>query len=320
MTYFFAAVSTRQNLEGCEEFCLAGFPDTRNGVWAYVDIDIGDFVSFLYGGRAHGLYKVVKKEVLKKPKLLTFWEPITTKKRVIYFPYLLRLKPVRELDEPLARSEFLYITENLLRRGGIRKSHFQADQTTLQNVSQMGKISGRKPKVLPLKQYKTFTPRFVKGRAKANPPEVNQFVEKILQSLLRQHLSKPDIFEAFLKQMDLRDLLGIKFEILGELALERGYVDLFIKESEPRGIVKKIAVEVKTGKIGVGDVKQLSAYIDELGNECIAGVLIGKQIARNVTCPPNQNIYFWKYTFGELKLEKPHTFKELLSTIRLLSA
>lgn len=123
------------------------FPDTKNGVWAYVDINIDDFISFLYGGRAHGLYKVIKKEVLKNPKLLTFWKPIITKKGVIYFPYLLHLKPVRELDEPLARPEFIYITENLLRRGGIKKSHFQADQTTLQNVSQMGKYPGESRKL-----------------------------------------------------------------------------------------------------------------------------------------------------------------------------
>ena len=118
--------------------------------------------------------------------------------------------------------------------------------------------------------------------------------------------------------MGLRDLVGRKFEVLGELVLERGYVDLFIKELEPRGIVRKIVVEVKVGKIKMNDVEQLSAYMDELGDECIAGALIGKQIARNIICPPNRNICFFRYTFDKLKLEEPHSFEELLSTIRLL--
>jgi len=45
-----------------------------------------------------------------------------------------------------------------LLRGGYRKTHFQADQTILQNVSQMGAVADGPPTVLTLGEYKTFIP------------------------------------------------------------------------------------------------------------------------------------------------------------------
>ena len=60
--------------------------------------------------------------------------------RSYHFPFRLKLRQVRAFDEPIVRVEFAYIAENLLLRGGYRKTHFQADLTTLQNVSQMGEV------------------------------------------------------------------------------------------------------------------------------------------------------------------------------------
>lgn len=59
-------------------------------------------------------------------------------KEVHTFPYRLHLQLLRRFDESLVRQEFRYVAENLLLRGGYAKTHFQADQTTLQNVSQLG--------------------------------------------------------------------------------------------------------------------------------------------------------------------------------------
>jgi hypothetical protein len=60
-SYFFVAVSTRENLELCKKYALAGFHSNVNGAWAFSEINEGDFVSFLYGARVYNLYKVLKK-------------------------------------------------------------------------------------------------------------------------------------------------------------------------------------------------------------------------------------------------------------------
>lgn len=317
MGYFFAALSTRENLKKCEELALAGFPQTRNGVWAYVDIDVGDFVSFLYGAKAHGLYEVVEKLALESPESLSFWEPIHSKKGDIYFPYLLRLRPVRELNEPLARSEFLYITENLLRRGGIRKSHFQADQTTLQNASQMGKVWKGDENNVGFSGKDTFVPRFAKGKDNVKPPEVNLFFEKILQSLLRHHLLKKEILKNFIEEIGVGNLKERKLEVLGELALESGYVDLLVKEAEPIGTAKQIVIEVKTGPIRNDDVKQVLGYMNELGEECEAGALVGGRLARNLEIPADHRIHPWKYEFHNIDIKEARAFNELLTEIEI---
>lgn len=316
MAYFFAALSSRKNLEVCKRFALAGFPETGNGVWAYVDIQAGDFVTFLYGGRAHNLYKVKEKEALRNAKdLPPPWEPIQSKRGYVYFPYRLRLQLIREFNESLARPEFLYIAENLLRRGGIRKSHFQADQTTLSNASCMGEVSSQRVEALHLPQYETFIPQFVKGRENVSPPEVNQLREEIINSILRQYLSKSRILENFLIEMGLKEMVQIELEVLGERALERGYVDLLIKEARPSGIVRQIVIEVKPGIASRNDVRQLQGYMEEIGDECVAGALIAGRIAQNITLLSNQKIHFWQYAFKGIYLENPHTFEELLSKI-----
>ena len=317
MGYFFAALSTRKNLEMCKKFALAGFPETWSGVWAYVDIQLGDFVSFLYGGRAYDLYKVVKKEALEKAETLPpSWEPIPSRRGDIYFPYRLYLKPIREFDEILARPEFLYIAENLLRRGGIRKSHFQADLTTLFNVSKMGEISCTEPEVLLPPQYTTFTPYFVRRREDAKPPKINQLREEFIHSILRLHLAEQTILKSFLKELGVEEPIG-KWEVLGERALERGYVDLLIKEAEPRGEMKQIVVEVKSGVAIEKDVRQLLSYVEEIGKECIGGAVIAEGISKKVIQHSSRNIHCWGYTFENIDLDELHTFEELLSEIRI---
>jgi hypothetical protein len=59
-SYFLISVSTRENLELCIKHGLAGFPSGESGAWTFCEIQQGDFVSFLYGARAHNLYLVAK--------------------------------------------------------------------------------------------------------------------------------------------------------------------------------------------------------------------------------------------------------------------
>ena len=144
MSYFLLAVSTRVNLDLCIKHALAGFTDSTSGLWTFLDIEIGDHVSFLYGARAFNLYEVTRKVAYDEAASLPPWPPVKFR-RLYYFPFRLELKQLRELREPLVRTEFAYVAENLLLRGGYRKTHFQADQTTLQNVSQMGSAFGLQP-------------------------------------------------------------------------------------------------------------------------------------------------------------------------------
>lgn len=127
MAYFFLSLSNKTNLELCIRHALAGFTNSINGVWTWSEIQEGDFVSFLYGAKAHNLYEVKEKEAIKNAENLPPWEPVTFKMSGLtyYFPFRLKLKPIRKLNESLVRTEFAYVAENLLLRGGYRKTHFQ---------------------------------------------------------------------------------------------------------------------------------------------------------------------------------------------------
>jgi hypothetical protein len=315
--YFFIAISTRENLEICERHAYAGFPDTINGVWAYSDIKVGDYVTFLYGARAHNLYQVAKKEAIADARDVPPWKPIYFREsgRTCYFPFRLHLKPWREFEEPLARPEFMYVAENLLQRGGYWKTHFQADQTTLQNVSQMGERFKGSIELLEMPRYETFTPKFFRGK-KARFHETYQFREVILQSLLRQHLSQSKFFKDFLNKLNLHEFAIHEFEVLGEKALPEGYVDILVKEARPKGEVRQIIIEVKLGRGTKSDVEQLNSYVDEIGEECLAGVLVAEHGPKKVKVE-NERIHLMGYEFDGIDLRVPQTFDELLSKVRV---
>jgi hypothetical protein len=236
-SYFFVAVSTSENFELCKRYACAGFPNTINGLWAYEDIGVGDFITFLYGARAHNLYKVVRKEAVTDAQTLPPWPSIHFRKynKVYYFPYRLGLELIRVFEEPLARPEFMYIAENLLRRGGYEKSHFQADQTTLYNVSQMGVLFQGKTETLKMPQYTTFQPRFKKGTG-FNLPELSQFREMILQAVLRRHLSQPANLKRFFEMLGCDGWIAEDFEVLGEKAITEGCTQLQICQFKTKKI------------------------------------------------------------------------------------
>lgn len=73
MAYFLISVSNRKNLELCENYALAGFTNSINGLWAFLEIQEGDFISFLYGAKAHNLYRVEEKEAIKDALDLPPW-------------------------------------------------------------------------------------------------------------------------------------------------------------------------------------------------------------------------------------------------------
>ncbi|MFH1065325.1 MAG: hypothetical protein V1734_02355 [Nanoarchaeota archaeon] len=282
--YFLISVSNKENLELCKRYALAGFTNSINGLWTFSELNIGDYISFLYAARAHNLYKVIGKEAIQNAETIGPWQSITFRMsgKTYYFPFRIQLEPIRAFEEPLVRNEFAYVAENLLLRGGYRKTHFQADQTTLQNVSQMGGLFKKKCEQFNEK-VSMYSPGFTTKRNSVKNPITFLFQEIILQSLIRQHLSLLENMNKFLGLVGINDLKAENIEILGEKALPEGHIDLLIKESVPIGISKQLVVEVKLHTATLKDFEQINNYLELLGDECICGVLIANKFSKKIT-------------------------------------
>ncbi len=310
-SYFLVAVSTRQNLELCTRHALAGFPRSGPGVWAYEDILAGDYISFLYGARVRNLYKVEEKRAYLDATHLPPWEPLVFSSGRRYdFAYRLFLQPVRGLDEPIARPEFSYVGENLLRRGGYGKTHIQADQVTFNQVSAMAGFSHAPVERLGLPPG-DFDPCFARGRPSRPVLQLN---ELILQSALRQHLSTPEHGAAFLADFGISD--AGDWEFLSEKALEAGFVDLFGKEAHPTGRQRTLPVEVKLNRLSSKDVAQVDRYRTELGESCIGAALIGSGVGRKILKDAARlGVRLFSYDLSGL--QQPALFLDLVGRVRL---
>ncbi len=319
-SYFLISVSNRKNLDLCIRYALAGFTNSINGIWTFVEVQKGDFISFLYGAKAHNLYVVERKEAISNAETIPPWEPITFRQsgRTYYFPFRLYLRPVRKLEESMVRPEFAYVAENLLLRGGYRKTHFQADQTTLQAVSQMGNLSDGHREELPVSNYLTFVPQFTERKENASIPEVFQFHEFILQSLVCQYLRQEQNLSDFLSWLGIKSMAPGELEILGEKAFPEGHVDILIKEAAPRGITRKIIIEIKRGAAKEQDITQLRGYAEELGDECIATVLLAGRFSRAMmSMARQQQIRLATYTLKGITETGKFAFDDLLKNLEL---
>ncbi|MCL0064012.1 hypothetical protein M1N83_02240 [Dehalococcoidia bacterium] len=320
-SYFLISISNRNNLHLCTKYNLAGFTNSISGVWTFVEVQEGDLISFLYGAKAHNLYSVRRKEAIKEAESVPPWQPITFQQsgRTYYFPFRLYLQPVRKFEESLVRTEFAYVAENLLLRGGYRRTHFQADQTTLQTVSQMGVLWNGCVSPLTLPSYSTFLPRFTWERESVSIPEIFQFQELILQSLIRQHLRNERNLSEFLQMIEINNIPPQDLEILGEKAFPEGHIDILIKEAIPIGISRKVIIEVKTNAVNESDLTQLRSYAQEIKEECIAAVLIARKFSpAMVKKSKEEQIKSITYTFDQLDLLNGiYTFEGLLKSLRL---
>ena len=318
-SYFLISVSTRENLEICIEHALAGFPGGENGAWTFCEIAEGDLVSFLYGARAHNLYRVTKREAIRDAQRIGPWPPLTFREtgRTYYFPFRLGLQPVRAFSESLVRAEFAYVAENLLLRGGYSKTHFQADQTTLQSASQLGERVERQPTVLSLGEYATFEPRFARAKGLANAPEITRFREPILQSAIKQHLMSESNLQKLFAEISFDTIPAAELEVLGEKAIPQGHIDILLKRRVPVGSDPKIPIEVKTKKALPKDLSQLHAYINELRGECPIGMLIANDFHKQVIQSARDfNIRLVRYSLDGKVGEAP-TFEELRQGLSL---
>ncbi|MCX8160573.1 MAG: hypothetical protein N3G18_06550 [Candidatus Saccharicenans sp.] len=312
--YFFLSVSNRQNLDLCLKHSLAGFTNSINGLWTFLDISEGDYISFLYGARAKNLYRVIGKKAYSNPERIGPWPPVTFRisGKTYYFPFRLFLKKEREFDESMVRPEFSYVAENLLLRGGYRKTHFQADRKTLSAVSEMGNSSVKDGD--PLKfDSDVFEPKIVFNRKLQRIPEKFFFQEIILQSVIRNMICQIYLDE-ILKTLNIT-FKSDDFEVLGEKALPEGFVDIFIKLKHPAGANKYILVEVKTGRAQKKELDQIKRYSGEFGNEAAGGLLIAKEFPRSFS--KESSILFIRYWFDQLDESCEYTFDQLKEKLRL---
>ena len=318
-SYFLISVSTRENLDLCTKYGLAGFPSGESGAWTFCEIHEGDYVSFLYGARAHNLYRVATRESLSDAEHLPPWKPLVFKEsgKTYSFPFRLQLRPIRMFVEPIVRTEFFYVAENLLLRGGYRKTHFQADQTTLQSVSEMGKLANGSTEALTLPEYRTFNLRFTKTAGLLKIPETLRFRETILQSAIRRHLMREENLRTLLSGVNLSAEIAEGLEILGEKALTQGHIDLLLKQRVPIGSSVKIPIEVKTAKANLEDLAQLRAYMDELLEECSIGILIAAEFSKDtIRSAPEKSIHLIRYGL-DVNLEQASTFEEICAGLKL---
>ncbi|MEO0072157.1 MAG: hypothetical protein ABIK10_01775 [candidate division WOR-3 bacterium] len=318
MAYFLISVSNKTNLELCIKYALAGFTNSINGLWTFSELQEGDFISFIYGAKVFNLYTIERKEAIRNAEKIGPWPPVTftMSRNTYYFPFRVFLKPLREFTESMIKPEFSYVAENLLLRGGYRRTHFQADRVTFHAVSQMGELYGT-----PIDEfksnYKKFTPRFTLDKKDLNVPYVFYLHEIIIQSAIRQYLSKEKNLRFFFELTNLGNLSPEDFEVLGEKAFPEGHVDILIKEHSPKGYCRKIIVEIKKEALRNKDIDQLIMYTNELGKECECGVLIGKEVSNKVLKKAkNHRIECLIYTHRNFK--RPFSFNELLTSLSFL--
>jgi hypothetical protein len=240
--------------------------------------------------------------------------------KTYYFPFRLNLEPIREFEEAMVRPEFAFVAENLLLRGGYRKTHFQADQTTLQSVSQMGDLYKRPMEKLGLSNCEAFIPRLTWNKSLVSHPEVFYFQELILQSLIRQFLSLNSNLQALFDYSDLDKLQAKDFEVLGEKALPEGHIDILVKDCIPTGYSRKVIVEVKTGKPQLRDIVQLRDYTEQVGKECVGGVLVANSFSRKIQIQAkDSSIKCFVYSFDQIDKNGEYSLDELKSNFRLVN-
>jgi hypothetical protein len=199
----------------------------------------------------------------------------------------------------------------------LEETHFQADQTTLQSVSEMGTLAGGSVVALPLPEYPTFTLRFTQNTKLIKTPETFRFRETILQSAIRRHLMSDDNLQMLLSRLDFSGAPASALEILGEKALTQGHIDLLLKQRVPIGSAVKLPIEVKTKRAQPEDLAQLRGYMDELLDECPMGVLIAADFNKNVVREAKGfGIGLVRYALNS-DLKKSPTFEEIWQGLTL---
>lgn len=203
-------------------------------------------------------------------------------------------------------------------RGGYKKTHFQADETTLNYVSKIGKT---KNKIYDQKWIKqSIIPKITFNKNNIDPPYVCLFDELILQVLIKEYIgnNSGNVFNKILNYFNINENY-YDFEVLSEKAISSGYIDLLIKRRHPIGKDHKIIIEVKKNKSRKKDIEQLTKYMEEL-EDCVGGILVANNFTK--TCfkqisKTDKKILFIKYDFKNLDKTKDYVFQDLFNMLNL---
>ncbi len=142
-------------------------------------------------------------------------------------------------------------------------------------------------------------------------------METILQSAIRRYLRKQTNLTALLAPFGQTELKPEALEVLGEKAFPQGHVDLLLKQRVPLGTALKIPIEVKVKKGQTDDVLQLRGYMDEIGSECPAGILVASDFNKKVlAAAQNQGIKLVRYRIASDLTQTP-TFDEISQGLTL---
>jgi hypothetical protein len=180
----------------------------------------------------------------------------------------------------------------------------------------MGVKSGMKTEKIKYPSITEFSPMITFKRSEVDIPITYKFIELFLQSIIKHKISNRQNFLKFLKIINsCSDFNQTDFEILSEKALPQGHVDLLVKEAVPIGTSKQIVIEVKTGKASYKDLLQLVSYVEEIGEECVGGVLIAKDFQKKVM-QNRGDINLIKYNFSDVDKDK-YRFWELVNKLQL---
>jgi hypothetical protein len=243
--YFIVVLSNKRNLDLCRDKKIAGFPETNNGQWAFLDIDVGDYISFYYNGRIWDLYEVDSKfipdQYLKKlargdkdldPEPLNDgknWCSIEGGTQYIYFPFRLELKKKveTEFDSNIVfKNGFERLGINLVPRVSLKKTHFQLSIKDINRIFN-NDISINK------KEFTIDTFVKCKRRSQHRRDQKNsiRFKEKIIDEITHQEI----YLQSFMKKLLETQINQIKivedcdcYEFLSEQTTDGGESDIVI--------------------------------------------------------------------------------------------
>jgi len=256
--YFIVILSNEENLKKCINNNVAGFPETDNGIWAYLDIRRGDYISFYYNGRIFNLYKVEKKYIpyeFKNKKGMGSeeydpvalpnnqkWKAISTKKGKIYFPYRLSLSLIKETNfetSLIFKDGFERFGINLVPRAGLKKSHFQLSIIDIKKVFSIENISITRS-AFTLSDFVEIAKRMFSNISSFSIRDLTN-KEIFLQSLIKRVLEASINKYAGIFNVETYD----NFEFFSEQTVYGGEADIVIANGS-----KNIAfIEVKNGSI-----------------------------------------------------------------------
>ena len=244
--YFVVVLSSERNLQLCRINSIAGFPETNNGQWAFLDIDIGNYLSFYFNGRIWDLYEVTSKTIPEEwhtklalgqdrmdPIVLSDgekWDAIGSGNKFIYFPFRLRLKKIRDTSYDtniVFKPGFERLGINLIPRVGLRKTHFQLstkDVVRFFDIQQT--MEGRDLDLSSFvmckrrSQHRVSKGRIPIGFEKGTVDEATH-QEIYLQALLKK------LLEAYVEDLDFGKYGG-EFEFLSEQTVDGGESDIVV--------------------------------------------------------------------------------------------